>query len=304
MNKIYNFYHLWVDNNWKVSLNDHIEAMQDSLLYGNIEKIYVGLVGFPANRIMAKEYIEKVAGLKYEVCVEADIGFEQVTQDAMVDFAKDHDGYVFYNHSKGSFNDVEFEHSWRKELYSVLVGQWRKCVRKLGEHSMVGTYYLMPKHTAAEHRLKDDSDDIKYSRFIQNEVWEEKGHFSSNFWWTHLKYIRALGYPNRVETTTDPYLKYADDRLAAEVWTKGIKAAVESVGDRYSIFDMHKAFLFKSLDLPMPEEYKQSINKAYLAKANPKILWPHTDDPNWLVEQAHFQQEQQGCIMDVWLDGK
>jgi hypothetical protein len=249
-------------------------------LYGNIEKVYVGLVGSPANRISAREYLRLNAGLKYEVCVEADSGFEQVTQDAMVDFAKDHDGYVFYNHAKASFNDVDFDHAWRKELYSVLVGQWRKCVRKLKEHSMVGTYYLMPKHTAAEYRLKD-SDDIKYARFIGNEVWEEKGHFSSNFWWTHLKYIRALGYPDRVETTTDPYLKYADDRLAAEVWTKGMKSAVESVGDKYSIYDMHKAFLFKSLDVPRPEEYNQSIDKAYLAKTTPVVVWSNEPDPDW-----------------------
>jgi hypothetical protein len=280
VNKLYNFYHLWVDGNWKSPLNDHISYLEDSLLYGNIEKVYVGLVGSASNRITAKEYLRLNAGTKYEVCVEADSGFEQVTQDAMVDFAKDHDGYVFYNHAKAAHNDVEFDHAWRKELYSVLVGQWRKCVRKLKEHSMVGTYYLMPKHTAAEYRLKD-SDDIKYARFIGNEVWEEKGHFSSNFWWTHLKYIKALGYPDRVETTTDPYLKYADDRLAAEVWTKGMKLAVESIGDKYSIYDMHKGFLFKSLDLPRPEEYNQSIDKAYLAKTYPKIVWPYTNDPDW-----------------------
>lgn len=281
MNKLYNFYHLWVDGNWKAPLNDHIDYLESSLLYGNIEKVYVGLVGSQTNRIMAKEYIRLNAGKKYEIIAEADTGFEQVTQDAMVDFAKDHDGYVFYNHSKGSFNDVEFEHAWRKELYSVLVGNWRKAVRKLADHSMVGTYYLMPKHTAMEYRLKNDNDDIKYSRFLMNEVWEEKGHFSSNFWWTHLKYIRALGYPERVATTQDPYLKYADDRLAAEVWIKGMKQAVEGLGDKYSIFDMHKAFLFKSLELPRPDEYNQSIDKAYLAKTTPIIVWPHTDDPNW-----------------------
>jgi hypothetical protein len=90
-----------------------------------------------------------------------------------------------------------------------------------------------------------------------------------------------LGYPDRVETTTDPYLKYADDRLAAEVWTKGMKSAVESVGDKYSIYDMHKAFLFKSLDVPRPEEYNQSIDKAYLAKTTPVVVWSNEPDPDW-----------------------
>jgi hypothetical protein len=280
MNKIYNFYHLWVDGNWKTPLNDHISFLEDSLLYGNIEKVYVGLVGSPTNRITVKEYLRLNAGLKYEVCVEADSGFEQVTQDKMVDFAQDHDGYVFYNHGKASFNDVEFEHAWRKELYSVLVGSWRKAVRKLKEHSMVGTYYLTPKHTAKEGRLKGDSDDVKYSKFMDLEVMEEKGHFSSNFWWTHLKYVKALGYPERVETTTDPYLIYADNRLAAEVWTKGMKSAVESIGDKYSIYDMHKSFLFRSLDVPRPEDYNQDIDKAYRAKTVP-IVWPYTTDPDW-----------------------
>ena len=280
MNKLYNFYHLWVDGNWKTPLNDHIEYLENSLLYGNIEKVYVGLVGGQTNRIMAKEYIKLNAGKKYEIIAEADSGFEQVTQDAMVDFAKDHDGYVFYNYSMASLSDIEFEHRWRKELYSVLVGQWRKAVRKLGEHAMVGTYYLLPKHTAAEYRLKE-SDDIKFARFIDNEVWEEKGHFSSNFWWTHLKYIRALGYPQRVSTTADPYLKYADDRLAAEVWTKDMKAAVEGIGEKYSVYDMHKSFLFRSLDINRPEEYNQSIDKAYSYKLEPYILWPNNPDPEW-----------------------
>lgn len=280
MNKLYNFYHLWVDGNWKVPLNDHIDYLESSLLYGNLEKVYVGLVGNISNRIMAKEYIRLNAGKKYEIIVEADSGFEQVTQDAMVDFAKDHDGYVFYNYSMASLNDVEFEHRWRKELYSVLVGQWRKAVRKLGEHAMVGTYYLLPKHTAAEYRLKE-SDDIKFARFIDSEVWEEKGHFSSNFWWTHLKYIRTLGYPQRVSTSTDPYLRYSDDRLAAEVWTKDMKAAVEGMGEKYSVYDMHKSFLFKSLDIDRPNEYNQNIDKAYSYKLEPHIIWPNNPDPEW-----------------------
>jgi hypothetical protein len=113
------------------------------------------------------------------------------------------------------------------------------------------------------------------------EVMEERGHFSSNFWWTHLKYVKALGYPERVETTTDPYLIYADNRLAAEVWTKGMKLAVESIGDKYSIYDMHKSFLFRSLDVPRPENYNQDIDKAYEAYTSPKILWPYTTDPDW-----------------------
>lgn len=280
--KIYNFYHLWVDGNWKAPLNDHIAYLEDSLLYGNIEKVYIGLVGSAVNRIEAKEYIRLNAGIKYEICAEADSGFEQVTQDAMVAFAQDHNGYVFYNHSKAAHNDVEFEHAWRKELYSVLVGNWRKAVRKLKDHSMVGTYYLLPKHIAKEYRLrKDENYDIKYSRFMDLEVTEEKGHFSSNFWWTHLKYIKALGYPERVATTQDPYLRYADDRLAAEVWTKGMKEAVESIGDKYSIYDMHKAFLFKSFDLPRPRYYNQDLDKAYASYYTPKVQWPNDPDENW-----------------------
>jgi hypothetical protein len=60
-----------------------------------------------------------------------------------------------------------------------------------------------------------------------------------------------------------------------------MKSAVESIGDKYSIYDMHKGFLFKSLDLPRPKEYNQNINKAYLAKTYPKILWPYKDNPDW-----------------------
>jgi hypothetical protein len=53
------------------------------------------------------------------------------------------------------------------------------------------------------------------------------------------------------------------------------------MGEKYSIYDMHKSFLFRSFDLPRPEEYKQSIDKAYLAKTSPIINWPNTPDPDW-----------------------
>jgi hypothetical protein len=56
--------------------------------------------------------------------------------------------------------------------------------------------------------------------------------------------------------------------------------AVESIGDKYSIYDMHKAFLFKSFDIPRPENYNQDIDKAYRAKTVP-IVWPYTTDPDW-----------------------
>jgi hypothetical protein len=44
---------------------------------------------------------------------------------------------------------------------------------------------------------------------------------------------------------------------------------------------MHKAFLFKSLNIPRPEEYNQSIDKAYLAKTTPVVVWPNEPDPDW-----------------------
>lgn len=267
--KLYNFYHLWVDGEWRVPLQEHIAALEDSLLYANLEKVYIGLVGNNTNRSLAKNFLQTNAGTKYEIIVEKESGFEQVTQDAMVDFAQNNDGYVFYNHGKGSSNNVTFEHEWRKELNHVFIFEWKKCVEQLQRASIVGTYYLIPNLTASEERLrnlrKDTAFQVKNTKFIDTVESDQEGHFTGNFFWTHLKYVKALGYPDRVATTKDPYLKYADDRIGAELWTKGLKKAVEAMGDKYLAYDMHKSFLFESLNHPRPEHYNQNVYKAYIA---------------------------------------
>jgi hypothetical protein len=208
---INHFYHIWADANWQDPLTDHLIALHDNGLYDQLNVFNIGIVGSLFNINQVKQYLQEHGGDKVSIVVEVENGVEQDTIDFMID--SDAAGYALYSSTNDIFQDNEYEHNFRKELNKVLIKDWEKCRILLNDYSIVGAYYLVPELKVSEVRLKNmvadelKNDDVKITRFTSHVELYDAGYFSSNFFWTHLKYLKALGKPERGTTSSDHYIK-------------------------------------------------------------------------------------------------
>lgn len=164
---LFNFYHIYADGKWKAPVEEYIESLQESDLGAILAGFLVGIVGTPDNREAAKDYLSKT-GIRHHIVAEADTGWEQVTQFAMVELAKNLDGYVLYSHTKGSSQPTMLNIRWRKSMVKHLVNNWQTATRELETHTAVGCHWLKQ---------------------------ENGSYFAGTFFWTTFNHIRKLGKP-------------------------------------------------------------------------------------------------------------
>jgi hypothetical protein len=230
---IYHFYHIWADGYWEVPVKEHIESLIKYKILDSVS-IKIGIVGTAENRDKVKEYISNY-GIDFEVCAEVEKGYEQETLDKILEL-EDEDAYILYMHTKGSFNNKDFEHSWRRNMTLGLVGNWQKCVELLDKNIVVGFAYSNRK------TFLDGSFTVTYNmydrffseQFMGAEITKGNGTINGNFWWTHLKYLKMLGKPSRGEIFSDgSYF-----RGGAEEWLFNIESVVKDKEfSAYSMFE-------------------------------------------------------------------
>jgi hypothetical protein len=182
--KLYHFYHLWVsDQNLNIDIAlEHIRLLGEYGLLEKLDGFYIGLVGSKVNRDKVKELLSMLK-IPHTIIIEADQGFEQITQNELYRFSTSHDGYVLYAHNKGAFNQGPRSDEWRRSMTYYTVVRWKESIELLKTVDAVGSHWLTPKNH--EHRFP---------------------FFAGTFWWAHLSYIKTLGFPDN------------DNRYGAEIW--------------------------------------------------------------------------------------
>jgi hypothetical protein len=223
---IYHFYHIWADGEWQIPLDEHIEVLYRSHLYEVLNIFSIGLIGSKDNREHVKTYL-KNRGIEFEICVEADEGFEQKTLEQIIrsDFE---DGYVLYAHTKGSYTSNQANTNWRRNLTSRLVFEWINNIDLLKTHSAVGSRY----YTLVD-EIEDDVKEI-YSLPLSSfectpaSIVSRKGVFLGNFWWSHLRYLKQLDIPE------------SDNRFKAEHILFNLKDVVTDKD--FTVFDKNPYF--------------------------------------------------------------
>lgn len=185
------FYHAWADGFWKAPVTEYLEAVREA---GFPAVMYWGVTGDRYMREYFRFWLTKNAdGLENEIAVEADTGYEQVTLRAVREFAKSSpETAVLYTHAKGSYTVDPVNDRWLRSMNSLLIGQWRKCVKLLESgYDAVGPHWLVPGVTY-EH---------------QQPYWEIRSpFFGGNFWWARSDYLARLPEPDY------------DSRYSAEAW--------------------------------------------------------------------------------------
>jgi len=234
--KIYHFYHIWADGAWHLPVEEHILSLRHGGLIDNIYKFYIGIVGSKENRNSVKEYLNK-QDIVFKICTEKDFGFEQETLEKIPEL-EDDDGYILYAHTKGSYNNKIYEHESRKKLNKNLIENWRLCVDKLQDNAAVGLQYTV----------------VNYYNMVQisiyyppGKIFARYGEFDGNFWWSHVKYLKALGKPFKIKTSDGLYI-----RQHAETWIRNlcnvVFAAKEGDALLPSDFDENNRFSVFSVD--------------------------------------------------------
>ena len=195
---MYHFYHIYCgpnyagqENTWKESVGTHLKAFKDFGLHEHIPTIHVGFVGGQNNIDDAKNFIAE-HDIDFNVVAESWTGFEQVTQVPLYEFAQDHDGYIFYGHTKGSFNFTDQNRAWCKSMIYFNIVRWENAILKLKDVDAVGCYWHdftvnQSPHIGSPHT---------------GQRW-----FAGTFWWSRLNRIRDIGHGPTMHTRWD-----------AEVW--------------------------------------------------------------------------------------
>lgn len=206
MQNLYHFYHVYSKGKWEVPLDDHITALEKYGLLDNLTTFQVGLVGPVETRNDVKKYLDD-RNIKYEVCSEADEGWEQVTQNALHKYIQDKDGYVYYAHTKNAVNINDLHIKWRRSMTYYTAVTWQECINQMDNGASA----------AGSHYLPMSNEDVK----------TESGFFGGTFWWTHAKYLKNFPLPEQ------------DHRHGAEAWIGYLKRTVEDMNETFIIHDFN-----------------------------------------------------------------
>lgn len=181
---VVHFYHLWLGGEWRQIAEEHFSKLREAEFSG---KIFLGLVGDLDTRAVARSW------LPYEVAVEADTGFEDVTINALRRVVQQLPGTtsVLYAHNKGSFHPIAENHAWRRAMDDHLVLGWQDRVRELLTNDVSAWCWICPGTPGPR------GDPVS------------SAHAPGNFWWARADYLKGL-----------PKLRPLNeaDRIEAEWW--------------------------------------------------------------------------------------
>ena len=179
--------HGHVASRWKPVVGEHFTRLAEAKFDG---EIHVGIVGDLDNRFEALDVIESLAGnTEWYVDAEADEGYEQVTLQALHEFAKTEppERPILYTHTKGAYQDTPFNRAWRRGMEELLIGGdgatfWMAAAKALENYDLVGLHWLT------------------HDEFPET-VTNGKPMFGGNMWWATAGYLAKLppvegGNPN------------------------------------------------------------------------------------------------------------
>jgi hypothetical protein len=179
LKNLVHFYHVFADGYWQDAAADHFKALETSGLMGQLDDVFLGIVGQPENRRAVKRELPGV------VVAEDVEGWEQVTLRKLHTWAKQNTAKVFYAHTKGAWSNSNFATQWRLSMTEDTVTRWQECVKGLDEAQCVGPFWI-------------SSVDERHAG--------HKYFFAGNFWWARTDYLATL-----------PRLKN-EHRFQAEGW--------------------------------------------------------------------------------------
>ena len=220
MTSLHHFYHVYADGWWETPVTEHFDALVRFGLYDRLATLRVGFVGTPDNVQRAKDFITSL-NVTYEVAAETSEGWEQTTQIPMWEFAKEHDGYISYAHTKGAANYAPINWHWRRSMEYYNFVRWEVAVAHLDSgKKIVGCHWFNGGPA-------------------ENPEWGHGGMFGGTYWWTTCAILRQ-----NVRPTTD-------HRFAAEHW----------IGQLSEVMDLtHATYIADMNPLPIGDHASHTVD--------------------------------------------
>jgi hypothetical protein len=157
---IYGFIHVAMTGHWKRVVADQLLKMRASGLWDKIETLFVGLLGPSSESFPDNDPKIRLMHLG------EDFGpAERPTLAWLQAFCQNHDGLVFYLHTKGVFRQGIGQEEWRQCMEHFAIHRHEDCIAALADHDVCGINW----------------SDAGWCRI-----------FEGNFWWATARYIRTL----------------------------------------------------------------------------------------------------------------
>jgi hypothetical protein len=164
------WYHVWCGGEWRIPLTEHLGALMAAECEG---PLFWGAVG-PDGEIEAAEEL-----IGRPPVVRASEGFEQITLQAVHEYARTHDGAIGYGHTKGAHDNTDFRTQWRRSMTRHVVGNWRENLAALDEYDAVGCHWLTPEQFPPwTGQNPEFGDGLSF--------------FAGNYWIARCDYLRRL----------------------------------------------------------------------------------------------------------------
>ena len=124
--KLAHFYHAYAGGSWQEPVTDHLAVLGKS---GFDYPVHLGLVGPWRDCDDVLGVFRQRLGLDVREAARAEVGWEQVTLDAVLQHAQHNDGAVLYAHTKGAHTPGQAV--WRDTMARALIVRWRDALSAL-----------------------------------------------------------------------------------------------------------------------------------------------------------------------------
>jgi len=192
-------------NKWAEIVDNQISKMKKSGLWDKMDQL---LIGYIDNGICQEEpEIFKDDKIKIMYQSKDPTIYESLTLSNLHLISKEFDGHVFYVHTKGVTKENNaFQNDWRVLMEYFIIERHELCLQELKHSDIVGVNWHFGEGYMGSRR--------KYSGGVPITP-----HFSGNFWWANLRYIRRLPdlFPMKGRYDCEFWIGKAHPKVA-ELW--------------------------------------------------------------------------------------
>jgi len=185
------FYHLACMGNWQEVFEEQVLQLKGN----GFQQVDLTVLGTEKDLKFVNTACGRI-GLIIQVIFQSPelTYFEKPALMAVEEYAKQHEGYVLYIHSKGVSNPSDVNKiKWRRLMMQELIQNWESCIIQLPYYDAIGVNWRDMPPTS---------------------------HFCGNFWYASTKYLRKLADFSRY--FDNPRFKIYDridnKRLGCEFW--------------------------------------------------------------------------------------
>lgn len=225
---IYGVYHIFCAHGWQNLVKEQMESLKSSGLWDVTKKLFVScIISEDSDMEELRSIIDSDEKWEFISVEKNKKKFEFPALNFIQDLCRNHNGLVYYFHTKGISLLSTGNNSGGYQKFRRNVTAWRKMME----------YFVFDKWQVAVNVLMNGYD--TYGASKMDPPYTLRSHYSGNFWWARSEYLTHLPVLDEEKRK---------NRFNAEMWI------LSGQGHFFSTFDnnatLYGIYLPKSLYLP------------------------------------------------------